>query len=369
MSSTSLRKSVRVKKSANPTSARNEDSAYTTGLDRLKPPKRTRDRVPPPQKERILQEYVAGRSIIAISKQENRNRETVAKIVHGPEIQSHVQALRARWFGLGPDAIDAVDHALTAQKDGRLAFQVLSSLGVIPSPEERQRLTVPLAETVSESEEAIKKVAAAILEKTIASDESLEIKSCQRDGTAKHESTIGTCSSQPKLEGSTRNRIPPPQRERILQEYAAGKSIAAISKQENRNRETVAKIVHGPEIQSHVQALRARFLGLGSNAIDAVDHALTAQKDGRLAFQVLSSLGVVPSVEERQRLTAPTTQTVNDDKEGIINCMAGMIEMAIANLSAFGHRIPELEPLFEKIGYRINYDAGKVESRDKKNAE
>ncbi len=353
MSSTSSRKSVRVKKSANPTGARNENSASKTSTTQHKPPKRTRDRVPPPQKERILQEYAAGESITAISKKENRNRETVAKIVHGPEMESHVQALRERWFGLGDDAISAVQHALTKQKDGRLGFQLLGSIGVIPSPEERERLAAPLTETLSENAEAIKKVAAEMYEVAHASDESFETKSRQQDGTAKRESTIGTCPSEPKLASSTRNRIPPPQRERILQEYATGKSITTISKQENLNRETVSKIVHGPEIQSHVQALRERWFGLGDDAISAVQHALTMQKDGRLGFQLLGSIGVIPSPEERERLAAPLTEAVSDDKEGIIDFMAAMIEMAMATSSAFGYRMPELDPFFEKIGYRI----------------
>jgi hypothetical protein len=344
----------------------NTELSSRASLNQLKPSKKTRNRVPQPQRERIRQEYAAGKSIKQISEQENRNRETVGKIVRGPEMQSHVQALRARWSGLGSNAIDAVDHALTAQKDGRLGLRVLSSLGVILSPEERQRLTASLTETANESAEAIKKVAAELRKMAIASHESLEIKSCQQDGTVKHESTVGTCASPPKLQRSTRNRIPPPQRERIFQKHVAGKSIAEISKEEHRNRETIAKIVNSPEMQSHVQALRARWLDLGSNAIDAVDHALTAQKDGRLGLQVLSSLGVILSPEERQRVTAPLTQTANEDEEAIVDCMAGLIEVVIAQSSAFGHYMPELEPLFEKIGYRINYHTGSVEPRDKK---
>jgi len=130
-----------------PTGAANGDSASKTSTTQHKPAKRSRNRVPPPQRERILQAYAAGKSITDISKQEKRNRETVGKIVHGPEMAAHVQALRERWYGLGSDAIDAVENGLTNQKDGRLGFQVLASIGVLPSPAEiatqRQAMSPP----------------------------------------------------------------------------------------------------------------------------------------------------------------------------------------------------------------------------------
>jgi hypothetical protein len=116
-----------------------------TSTNQHNPAKRTRNRVPPPQRERILQKYVNGKSIRDISKEEQRNRETVSKIVHGPEMQEHVRAMRERWFGLAPDAISAVEHGLTEQKDGRLGFQLLASIGVIPSPQERQLLAAEQA--------------------------------------------------------------------------------------------------------------------------------------------------------------------------------------------------------------------------------
>jgi len=125
-------------KSPQPTGATEPKSASKTSLNQRNPPKQTRDRVPPPQRERILQDYAAGKSITDISKQEKRNRQTVGKIVHGPEMAAHVQTLRERWYGLGPDAISAVEDALTNQKDGRLAFQFLASIGVVPSPAERE---------------------------------------------------------------------------------------------------------------------------------------------------------------------------------------------------------------------------------------
>jgi hypothetical protein len=120
----------------------NRESTFESGANQHKPAKRTRNRVPPPQRERILQKYVEGKSITDISKEEGRNRETVAKIVRGTEMEEYVRTMRERWFGLGQDAISAVEHALTEQKDGRLGFQLLDSIGVIPSPEERRSLAL-----------------------------------------------------------------------------------------------------------------------------------------------------------------------------------------------------------------------------------
>jgi hypothetical protein len=119
------------------TGAANRESTLEAGINQHKPAKQTRNRVPPPQRERILQKFVSGKSIVEISSEENRNRETISKIVRGPEMEEFVRTMRERFYGLGLDAISAVRHSLREQNDGRLGFQLLASIGVIPSPEER----------------------------------------------------------------------------------------------------------------------------------------------------------------------------------------------------------------------------------------
>jgi hypothetical protein len=98
--------------------------------------KKPRTIVPPPQSARIMQRYVAGDSIREIAREERRDRATVTKIVRSDEMNAVVQKMRERYYGLGFDASDAVQHTLQVQKDGRLGRQLLVDIGVAPSPAE-----------------------------------------------------------------------------------------------------------------------------------------------------------------------------------------------------------------------------------------
>jgi hypothetical protein len=93
--------------------------------------------VPPPQSARIMQRYVSGDSIREIAREERRDRATITKIVRSDEMNAVVQKMRERYYGLGLDALDAVEHTLQVRKDGGLGRQVLTDIGVIPSAEER----------------------------------------------------------------------------------------------------------------------------------------------------------------------------------------------------------------------------------------
>jgi hypothetical protein len=94
--------------------------------------------IPPPQSVRIMQRYVAGQSIREISRKEGRARETVTKIVRSNEMNTYVSTLRERFYGLGADALSAVEHGLRQMRDPRLGYRLLMDIGVVPSPEERQ---------------------------------------------------------------------------------------------------------------------------------------------------------------------------------------------------------------------------------------
>lgn len=56
-------------------------------------------------------------------------------------MQAHVQHMRERFYGLGCDALDAVQHALCKKNDGHLGYRFLVDIGVVPTQGERQTLT------------------------------------------------------------------------------------------------------------------------------------------------------------------------------------------------------------------------------------
>src|SRR6516162_8277452 len=113
------------------------ESLPEAGLNQQQPAKRTRNRVPPPQRERIMHKFVAGKGISEISREENRNRETVARIVHSDEMQEHVRRAREEFYGLTGIALRTLRHALEKERNGTLAYKVLADSGVIPSSFER----------------------------------------------------------------------------------------------------------------------------------------------------------------------------------------------------------------------------------------
>lgn len=84
-----------------------------------------------------MQRYISGDSIREIAREERRDRATVTKIVRSGEMNAVVQKMRERYYGLGFDALDALEHTLQVRKDGGLGRQVLTDIGVIPSAEER----------------------------------------------------------------------------------------------------------------------------------------------------------------------------------------------------------------------------------------
>ena len=200
---------------------------------------------------------------------------------------------------------------------------------------------------------------------------SLKSKSLKRTGKSDPETPLESSTNRHKPAKGPRNRVPPPQRERILHKFTAGKTIKDISREENRNRETVSKIVHGPEMQTLVHAMRKKWICLAHDAINAVKHALTDQKDGRLAFQVLSTIGVIPSPEETKLLATPPLESAEaQEKKGMMYLAEATIERA----HIYGMEMPEFDKLLKRISCRINYTTGKIEpikkeARDLRNGE
>lgn len=52
-----------------------------------------------PQRARIKQQFVAGKNIIQIAREEKRHWTTVARIVKEQDVQEYVEDLRAKFYG------------------------------------------------------------------------------------------------------------------------------------------------------------------------------------------------------------------------------------------------------------------------------
>ena len=175
--------------------------------------------------------------------------------------------------------------------------------------------TVPSSSTVPRSREL---------------DGSLKTESRQRNGAPKRESTFETGTNQHKPADRSRSRIPTPQRVRIIQKYFAGKNISQLAREENRNRETVARIVKEDEVREVVQQMKTEYYGLLNDAVAAVRHALQQQKDARIGYRILADTGVIPTPEEAltnamqaeemdpEKLT-PLERAIAQDDSGRIN--------------------------------------------------
>ena len=158
--------------------------------------------------------------------------------------------------------------------------------------------------------------------------------------------------NQHKPAKSTRNRIPPPQRVRVLQKYASGKSIVEISREENRNRESIAKIVHSDEMRDHVHRMREAFYGLADSALFALRHALEVEQDGQLAYRILTDIGVVPTAIERQQIQ---TRAVSQDEENaVLTIAAKLFAGGIAKLRFIGRDTTKEENDLAKAGGRVD---------------
>jgi hypothetical protein len=72
-----------------------------------------------------------------ISREEKRSRETVTKIVRSGDVQKYVTEMRAEYFGIGREAMEALRRAIRTSTDGKLAHQLLMDIGVVPTQGEQ----------------------------------------------------------------------------------------------------------------------------------------------------------------------------------------------------------------------------------------
>jgi hypothetical protein len=164
---------------------------------------------------------------------------------------------------------------------------------------------------------------------------------------------------QPRSTKIRRTVVPPPQSARIVGRYIAGASIREISREEKRDRATVTKIVRSDQVGDYICRVKERFYALGEDALNAVQHALREQKDGRLGFQLLASIGAVPSPMELERLQ--TAQATSDEEGAVREMGLRLLGCAMERARVYGHDLPELKEDLKKVGGRFNRKTGKIE--------
>jgi hypothetical protein len=183
-------------------------------------------------------------------------------------------------------------------------------------------------------------------------------------------------SKQPSQTGRTpprsakppRTIIPTPQSARIMQRFIAGQSIRAISRAEDRDRATVTKIVRSSEMQQFVEEMRQRYFGLGELALAAVRSAIEREKDGRLAYQLLKDIGVVPSSTERDLSLIQAQQQAEADTEEarVQKWMARLIRVVFEKSRVYATPIGDpLEDALREIGVAFDPKTGKFSEIEK----
>ena len=109
-----------------------------------KPAKKTRHRIPPVQRLRVMEKYALGENQTAIARQEEINRETVGRIVKSAEMEAFTEEIRERWRALCEDAIQSV-RRLIASDEKQTVFRVLESNGILAPQGQVQNLSVQTA--------------------------------------------------------------------------------------------------------------------------------------------------------------------------------------------------------------------------------
>jgi len=156
----------------------------------------------------------------------------------------------------------------------------------------------------------------------------------------------------------------------MIQRYIAGQSIRQIARDEQRDRATVTKIVRSDEMQAFLEKMRERFYGFAFDAMDAVEHSLKQQNDVRLAYRMLSDIGVVPSERERYSIATqppsidksemtPLELAMAENEAGRINGAAyGAACVMEESARVFGTELPTAEEW--RRGCRVAEVAGEI---------
>ena len=161
------------------------------------------------------------------------------------------------------------------------------------------------------------------------------------------------------------SKIPLPQQERIKQRFIAGQTVRQIAREEDRARETIDRIVKSQDMADFVREMRAKFVGLGEDALAAVTSSVRGG-DAPLSYKILEAIGIVPSREETISIATQQLATQTDEEIECEKVMSRLIQATIHRHHVYRTRAPELDEAAEKVGHRINYETERFEPLDKK---
>jgi hypothetical protein len=133
-------------------------------------------------------------------------------------------------------------------------------------------------------------------------------------------------------------RLPRPKVLRIQQRYIAGENQTVIARAEGCDRETVSRIVKSSEMAEYIERMKEEFRGLVPDALVALRYALQAQKDARLAYQVLRDVGVV--LPYQLQVQAAVASSLPTEDQGTQEWAMRLGMMAIEKHRIFGTRLP-----------------------------
>jgi hypothetical protein len=158
---------------------------------------------------------------------------------------------------------------------------------------------------------------------------------------------------QPKPAKKTRNRIPPIQRLRVMEKYALGTNQTAIAREENLNRESVARIVKSEEMQTFTEEIRERWRGLCEDAIQSV-RRLIASDDRPTVLRVLESNGIIAPQGQVQNLSVQTAASPNQD-ERVNTLRACFADVMMERARVFKTPMPELNEIANERGIKLDF--------------
>jgi predicted transcriptional regulator len=147
-----------------------------------------------------------------------------------------------------------------------------------------------------------------------------------------------------------------------MQRFIAGQSIRKIAREEGRDRATVTKIVRSSEVEDYIREIREQYFGLGQLALAAVRTAIREEKDGRLAYQLLKDIGVVPSSAERNLSNIQAQQQAEEDSEEarVQTWMGRLIRVVFEKSRVYGTPIGDpLEDALHSVGVKFDPETGK----------